>query len=62
MFNLFKPSVTFHIKPSHIETTPKQMTGFYMKRNTDLKWAKKRQNSYNSRKQSISNMLPIHPM
>ena len=36
--NLFPPSVAFHIEASQLFCRIKQMTGFYMKRNTRLKW------------------------
>ena len=36
----FQPSVAFHIETSHLFSSAKQMTGFYMKRNTGQKWAK----------------------
>ena len=32
--------VLFHIKTSHLFCSAKQMTGFYMKHNTGLKWVK----------------------
>ena len=35
----FQPSVAFHIETSHLFCSAKQMTGFYMKHNTGLKWA-----------------------
>ena len=31
-------SVAFHIEPSHLICTANQMTGFYMKYDTGLKW------------------------
>ena len=34
--NSFRPSVAFHIETC----SAKQMTGFYMKRNTGLEWIK----------------------
>ena len=37
--NPFQPSVMFHIETSHLFCRAKQMSGFYMKRNTGLKWA-----------------------
>ena len=37
--NQFHPSIAFHIKTSQLFCFPKQMTGFYMKCNTGLKWA-----------------------
>ena len=40
LFNPFQPSVVFHIKTSHLFCSAKQMTGFYMKHNTGLKWVK----------------------
>ena len=39
-FNQFLPSVVFHIEISRLFCLAKQMTGFYMKRNTGLKWVK----------------------
>ena len=38
--NLFQPSVAFYIETSHLFCKAKQMTGFYMKRNTGMKWVK----------------------
>ena len=37
--NLFQPSVYIYIETSHLLCRIKQMTGFYMKRNTGLKWS-----------------------
>ena len=37
-FNSIKPSVAFHIETSHLPGIANQMIGFYMKRNTWLKW------------------------
>ena len=37
-FNPFQPSVAFQIETIHLLNSSKQMTGFYMKRNTGLKW------------------------
>ena len=39
--SIFRPSVVFHIETSHLFCSAKQMTGFYMKRNTGLKWVKR---------------------
>ena len=36
----FQPCVTFHIETSHLICTANQMTSFYMKCNTELKWVK----------------------
>ena len=36
-FNQFQSSVVFHTENSHLFYRTKQMTGFYMKRNTGLK-------------------------
>ena len=36
----FQPSVSFHIETSHFFCSAKQMTGFYRKRNIELKWVK----------------------
>ena len=36
--NQFKPNVAFHLKNSHVICRANQMTGFYMKCNTGLKW------------------------
>ena len=36
--NAFQPSVMFHTETSHLFCSLKQMTGFYMKCNTGLKW------------------------
>ena len=38
--NPFQPSFVFHIETSHLFCRAKQMTGFYMKRKTGLKWIK----------------------
>ena len=38
--NPFQPGVAFYIETSHIFCCAKQMTGFYMKRDTGLKWIK----------------------
>ena len=35
---LFQPSIAFHIETSRLFCSAKQMTGFYMKHNTGLKW------------------------
>ena len=40
VINPFQSSVAFHIKTSNLFCFGKQMTGFYMKRNTGLKWVK----------------------
>ena len=40
MINPFLPSVAFHIKTSHFFCSGKKMSGFYMERNTELKWVK----------------------
>ena len=37
-FNPFQPSVAFHIETSHLFCRAKEMTGYYIKRNTGLKW------------------------
>ena len=37
-FNPFQPSVAFHIKTNHLIFNANQMTGFFMKWNTGLKW------------------------
>ena len=37
-FNQFQLNVAFHIDISHLFCSAKQLTGFYMKRNTGLKW------------------------
>ena len=37
-FNSIKPSVAFHIETNHLPGIANQMIGFYMKRNTGLKW------------------------
>ena len=36
--NLFQPIVTLYIETSDLFSRAKQMTGFYMKRNNELKW------------------------
>ena len=38
--NPFQPSVASHIETRHLFYRAKQMTGFYMKCNTGLKWGK----------------------
>ena len=38
--NPFQPNVVSHIETSHLICTVIQMTGFYMKCNTGLKWVK----------------------
>ena len=38
--NSFQPSVALHIETSHLVCPANQMTGFYMKCNTGLKWVK----------------------
>ena len=38
--NIFQPSIAFHIETSHLICSANQMTGFYMKCNTELKWVK----------------------
>ena len=38
VIKLFQPSVIFHIETTHLFCYVKQMTGFYMKCNTTLKW------------------------
>ena len=37
-FNASQPSVAFHIETSYLIYTANQMTGFYMKRNSEMKW------------------------
>ena len=39
-FNPFLPSVAFHIGTSHLICSVNQISGFYMKYNTGLKWVK----------------------
>ena len=39
-YNPCQSSVKFYIKTSHLICTVNQMTGFYMKWNTELKWIK----------------------
>ena len=39
-FNPFQPSVAFHIETNHLICLGNQMTGFYVKCNTGLKWVK----------------------
>ena len=39
---LFQPSFAFHIETSRLICTANQVTGFYMKCNTGLKWVKRR--------------------
>ena len=41
MVNPLQPSGAFYIKTSHLICCPNEMTGFYMKRNTWLKWINK---------------------
>ena len=42
LFNPFQPSVAFYIATSHLFYSAKQMTGFYMECNTDLKRVKEK--------------------
>ena len=35
--NAFQLSVAFHVEPSHLTCSQNEMTGFYMKCNTELK-------------------------
>ena len=37
-FNPYQPSIAFHIETSHLICRTNQMTGFYMKCKTGLKW------------------------
>ena len=37
---MVQPSISFHIETSQLFCRAKQMTSFYMKRNTRLKWVK----------------------
>ena len=37
-FNPFQPSAAFHIETSHLFCKAKQVTSFYMKHNTGMKW------------------------
>ena len=37
-FNPLQPSFAFHVETSHLICTTNQMTGYYMKCNTGLKW------------------------
>ena len=38
--NPFQPSLAFHVETKTSDWFAKQMTGFYMKCNTGLKWIK----------------------
>ena len=38
LVNPFQPCVAFHTETSHLVRRGEQMTGFYMKRDTRLKW------------------------
>ena len=38
LFNPFQPIIAFYIETSHLICTANQVTGVYMKRNTELKW------------------------
>ena len=40
MLNSFQPSVAFQMETSHLVCEAKQVTGFYIKRSTNLKWLK----------------------
>ena len=40
MLNSFQPRVAFQMETSHLVCKAKQVTGFYMKRSTNLKWLK----------------------
>ena len=44
VFNPFQSSVLFHIETSDIFCIAKQMTGFYMKCSTRLKWVNNTEN------------------
>ena len=48
-FNLFPPNLAFHIETSHFIHKAKQMTIFYMKRNTGLKWVKNVEQHFSAR-------------
>ena len=39
LINLFHRSVVFNMETSQLFCSAKQMAGFYIKRNTGLKWA-----------------------
>ena len=41
IFNPFQPRVAFHIETSHLISSAKKMSVFYMKLNTEIKWVKK---------------------
>ena len=40
MRNPFQPSIAFHIETSHFISAANQITGFYMKCKTGMKWVK----------------------
>ena len=40
--HFIQPSIAFHIESSHLFCCAKQVTGFYMKRNTGMKWVNSR--------------------
>ena len=41
LFNPFKPNVAFYIETSHFYCDSNQITGFYIKCITGLKWVKR---------------------
>ena len=47
----FQPSVAFHIETSQLFCSAKQMAGFYIKRNTRLKWVNVMSNSLWSKRE-----------
>ena len=53
--NPYRPSVVFHIETSHLFCRAKEMTGFYIKHNTGLKWVKLWQ-SWNTRAKATQNI------
>ena len=45
LFNRFQPSVAFHIETSPLICTANQITVFYMKCSTGMKWVKMQRNT-----------------
>ena len=42
--NPYQPSVAFHVETRYLFRSATEMTGFYMKRNTELKWVRLNRN------------------
>ena len=60
LINPFQSTVTFHIETNHLICTANQMTGFYMKCKTGVKWVKgKRIFPINIKRLGIINIFNI---